>query len=77
MKQCELIEKILIKDGTKGASEKAEIFIPNMTCSFNDIKYIEEKEEKMSSCTRREFPGKLKIALVMQEIYLMNILLLQ
>ena len=60
MKQCELIEKILIKDGTKGASEKAEIFIPNMTCSFNDIKYIEEKEEKMPSCTRREFPGKIE-----------------
>ena len=60
MKQCELIEKIFIKGGTKGASGKAEIFIPNMTCSFNDLKYIEEKEEKLPSCTRREFPGKIE-----------------
>ena len=59
-KQCELFEKILIKGGTKGASGKAEIFIPNMTCSFNDIKYIEEIEEKLPSCTRREFPGKIE-----------------
>lgn len=60
MKQCELFEKIFIKGGTKGASGKAEIFIPNMTCSYNDINYIEDKEDKLPSCTRREFPGKIE-----------------
>lgn len=58
--QCELFEKIFIKGGTKGASGKAEIFIPNMTCSFNDIQFIEEIEEKSPSCTRRVFPGRIE-----------------
>lgn len=30
-----------------------------MTCSYNDIKFVEE-EEKQTSCTRREFPGKIE-----------------
>ena len=59
-KQCELFEKIFIKGGTKGTAGKAEIFIPNMTCSFNDIVYIEEKEDKLPSCTRRQFPRKIE-----------------
>ena len=59
-KQCELFEKVFIKGGTKGAAGKAEIFIPNVTCSFNDIEFIEVEEEKTPSCTRREFPSKIE-----------------
>ena len=59
-KQCELFEKIFIKGGTKGAAGKTEAFIPNMTCSFNDIVFIEEKEDKLPSCTRRQFPRKIE-----------------
>lgn len=60
VKQCELFEKIFIKGGTKGTQGKAEIFIPNLTCSFNDIDFGGEEEEKTPSCTRREFPGKIE-----------------
>ena len=60
VKQCELFEKIFIKGGTEGPAGKIEIFIPNMTCSYNDIPFIEEEEEKSPSCTRREFPGKIE-----------------
>jgi len=59
-KQCELYEKILIKGGTGGPTGKVESFIPNMTNSYNNIVYIEEHEEKLPSCTRREFPGKIE-----------------
>ena len=60
VKQCELYEKIFIKGGTDGPSGKIESFIPNITCSYNDIKFYEEEEEKQPSCTRREFPGKIE-----------------
>ena len=60
VKQCELLEKIFIKGGTKGTQGKAEIFIPNLTCSFNDIDFGGEEEEKTPSCTKREFPGKIE-----------------
>ena len=60
IKQCELFEKILIKEGTKGEGGKKELFNPNMTCSYNDIKFIEEKEDKLPSCTRRKFPLKIE-----------------
>ena len=60
-KQCELFEKIFIKGGTNKTAGKSEIFIPNITCSFNDIeKVVEENEEKIPSCTRREFPKKIE-----------------
>ena len=61
VKQCELYEKIFIKGGTNKTAGKSEIFIPNITCSFNDIeKVVEENEEKIPSCTRREFPKKIE-----------------
>ena len=60
VKQCELYQKIFIKGGTNKAAGKSEIFIPNETCSFNDIEFIEEEEEKIPSCTRREFPKKIE-----------------
>ena len=61
VKQCELFEKIFIKGGTNKTAGKSEIFIPNITCSFNDIeKVVEENEEKIPSCTRREFPKKIE-----------------
>ena len=59
-KQCELFEKIFIKGGTGGPCGKIESFIPNMTCSYNDMKYGENTLEKLPSCTRREFPGKIE-----------------
>ena len=61
VKQCELFEKIFIKGGTKGTQGKVETFIPNITCSFNDLNLgVEEEEEKSPSCTRRDFPGKIE-----------------
>ena len=60
VKQCELFEKIFIKGGTKGAQGKVEIFIPNLTRSYNDLEHIEEIEEKSPSCTRRQFPSKIE-----------------
>ena len=60
VKQCELFEKIFIKGGTEGPAGKIEIFIPNMTCSYNDIQFKEEEEEKSPSCTRRQFPTKIE-----------------
>ena len=61
VKQCELFEKIFIKGGTNKTAGKSEIFIPNITCSFNDIeKVVEKNEEKIPSCTRREFPKKIE-----------------
>ena len=60
VKQCELFDKIFIKGGTFGPAGKIESFIPNMTCSYNNIKYIRNEEEKLPSCTRREFPGKIE-----------------
>ena len=60
VKQCELFEKIFIKGGTDGPAGKVESFIPNITCSYNDIKIFGEEEEKQPSCTRREFPGKIE-----------------
>ena len=61
VKQCELYEKIFIKGGTNKTAGKSEIFIPNITCSFNDIeKVAEENEEIIPSCTRREFPKKIE-----------------
>ena len=59
-KQCELYEKILIKGGTGGPTGKVESFIPNMTYSYNNIAYRGEPEEKLPSCTRREFPRKIE-----------------
>ena len=60
VKQCELYEKIFIKGGTKGPEGKVESFLPNITCSFNDLENTKEEEEKSPSCTRREFPGKIE-----------------
>ena len=60
VKQCELYEKIFIKGGTKGAEGKAEIFIPNLTCSYNGLEYVGDIEEKSPSCTRRHFPSKIE-----------------
>ena len=60
VKQCELNKKIFIKGGTYGPSGKVETFIPDMTCSYNNIKYVGQEEEKLPSCTRREFPGKIE-----------------
>ena len=31
-----------------------------MTCSYNNIKYVGPEEDKLPSCTRREFPGKIE-----------------
>ena len=59
-KQCELFEKIFIKGATKGPEGKVESFIPNITCSYNDLEIEQEEEEKSPSCTRREFPGKIE-----------------
>ena len=60
VKQCELFEKIFIKGGTEGPAGKIEVFIPNMTCSYNDIQFHEEEEDKSPSCTRRQFPSKIE-----------------
>ena len=60
VKQCELYDKIFIKGGTGGPSGKVETFIPQMTCSYNNIKYVGPEEEKLPSCTRREFPGRIE-----------------
>jgi len=61
VKQCELWIKIFIKGGTDGPTGKIESFTPNITCSYNDIKFVEEEEEeKQRSWTRREFPGKIE-----------------
>ena len=60
VKQCELFDKIFIKGGTGGPAGKIESFIPQITCSYNNIKYIGAEEEKSPSCTRREFPGKIE-----------------
>ena len=60
VKQCELNNKIFIKGGTGGPAGKIETFIPQMTCSYNNIKYVKQEEEKLPSCTRREFPGKIE-----------------
>lgn len=60
VKQCELYEKIFIKGGTAGTEGKVETFIPQKTCSYNNIKYYEVEEEKLPSCTRREFPRKIE-----------------
>ena len=61
VKQCELYEKIFLKGGTNKLAGKAEIFIPNITCSFNDIEFSgKENEEIIPSCTRREFPKKIE-----------------
>ena len=60
VKQCELYDKIFIKGGTGGPAGKIESFIPKMTCSYNNIKYIGPEEDKLPSCTRREFPGKIE-----------------
>ena len=60
VKQCELYDKIFIKGGTGGPAGKIESFIPKMTCSYNNIKYVGPEEDKLPSCTRREFPGKIE-----------------
>ena len=60
VKQCELYDKIFIKGGTGGPAGKIETFIPQMTCSYNNIKYVGPEEDKLPSCTRREFPGKIE-----------------
>jgi ubiquitin-activating enzyme E1 len=60
-RQCELYEKILIKGATGGPCGKAQTFIPQKTGSYNDIPNIpDDDEEKLPSCTRREFPGKIE-----------------
>ncbi len=61
-RQCELYNKIFIKGATGGPCGKSQSFIPEMTCSYNDIPSSpdEEDEEKLPSCTRREFPGKIE-----------------
>ena len=61
-RQCELNNKIFIKGATGGPCGKSQIFIPEMTCSYNDIPSITDEEdgEKLPSCTRREFPGKIE-----------------
>ena len=61
-RQCELYDKILIKGATGGPSGKVQTFIPQKTGSYNDIPNIpdEEDQEKLPSCTRREFPGKIE-----------------
>ena len=61
-RQCELFEKILIKGATGGPSGKVQTFIPQKTGSHNDIPNLpdEEDQEKLPSCTRREFPGKIE-----------------
>ena len=61
-RQCELYNKIFIKGATGGPCGKSQIFIPEMTCSYNDIPSITDEEdgEKLPSCTRREFPGKIE-----------------
>ena len=61
-RQCELFNKIFIKGATGGPSGKTQSFIPKKTCSYNDIPSVpeDEDEEKLPSCTRREFPGKIE-----------------
>lgn len=59
-KQCELNEKIFMKGGTNGPSGLVESFIPKKTISYNDKQYVDFKEEKIPSCTRREFPTKIE-----------------
>ena len=61
-RQCELYEKILIKGATGGPCGKVQTFIPKKTGSYNDIPDMpdEEDQEKLPSCTRREFPGKIE-----------------
>ena len=61
-RQCELYNKIFIKGATGGPCGKSQSFIPEMTCSYNDIPSVPdvEDEEKLPSCTRREFPGKIE-----------------
>ena len=61
-RQCELYNKIFIKGATGGPCGKSQSFIPEMTCSYNDIPSTpeQEDEEKLPSCTRREFPGKIE-----------------
>jgi ubiquitin-activating enzyme E1 len=60
-RQCELYDKILIKGATGGPSGKVQTFIPDKTGSFNDIPNVPDDEgEKLPSCTRREFPGKIE-----------------
>lgn len=61
-RQCELYDKILIKGATGGPSGKVQTFIPQKTGSYNDIPNIpdDEDQEKLPSCTRREFPGKIE-----------------
>jgi ubiquitin-activating enzyme E1 len=61
VRQCELHNKIFIKGATGGPQGKVESFIPDKTCSYNDIPIIPDDEgEKLPSCTRREFPGKIE-----------------
>lgn len=60
-RQCELYDKILIKGATGGPSGKVQTFIPQKTGSYNDIPNVpDDDQEKLPSCTRREFPGKIE-----------------
>ena len=60
-RQCELYEKILIKGATGGPCGKVQTFIPKKTGSYNDIPNIpDDDQDKLPSCTRREFPGKIE-----------------
>ena len=60
-KQCELYDKILIKGSTGGPCGKVQTFIPQKTGSYNDIPNVpDDDQEKLPSCTRREFPGKIE-----------------
>ena len=60
-RQCELYEKILIKGATGGPCGKVQTFIPEKTGSYNDIPNIpDDDQDKLPSCTRREFPGKIE-----------------
>jgi len=57
-KLCTFYNKIFIDSGTQGTNANSDIYYPNSTICFNDLKIQEKKEIPM--CTLKNFPTKIE-----------------
>ena len=59
-KKCTFYNKIFIDSGTEGTSANSDIYYPDKTICFNDLKIQEKKEDDSHSCTLKNFPTKIE-----------------